>query len=180
MSKRSFLTSTARPGVAVLESLVLVHWLLGGRPQDLVSMRAGDIDRTESPWRYLVDGHKNEHRNQELVYWIGPKAQAILAPLLQGKSAIEPVFVYPTEKGRELQPIKRGVYTIRVREACAKANVKVWTPHQLRHSRATEVMRIFESNEAAAAAIGDSPEVTRSVYVDPLDAVRKRIARETG
>ena len=63
---------------SILESLVRLHWHFGGRPQDLVTIRAGDIDRTEPVWRYAVDAHKNEHREQELTYWIGPKAQAIL------------------------------------------------------------------------------------------------------
>jgi integrase len=165
---------------AVLESLVRVHWLIGGRPQDLVSMRAGDIDRSEEEWCY-VDGNKNEHREQELTCWMGPRCRAILTPLLEGKQPGDLVFIYPAAKeGGRPTPIRRNIYTLRVKDACKRAKVKPWTPHQLRHSRATEVMRIFESNEAAAAAIGDSPEVTRTVYVDPLDAVRKRIARQTG
>lgn len=165
---------------AVLEALVRLHWYLGGRPEDLVSLRPGDLDRTGDVWLYRVEGHKNEHREQDLTYWIGPRAQAILAPLLAGKSTTDLVFAYPDAEGGRPTPIRRAVYANRVKDACQRAGVKLWTPHQLRHSRATEVMRIYESNEAAAAIIGDSPEVTRTVYVDPLDAVRKRIARETG
>lgn len=169
------------PRRAILETLVRVHWLIGGRPQDLVGMRVGHLDRTGDVWRYDVDGHKNEHRERELAYYIGPKCQAILAPVLEGKSATDLVFVYPplADGGKPI-PIRRGQYGIQVRNACKAAGVKLWTPHQLRHSRATEVMRIFESNEAAAAVIGDTPEVARTVYVDPLDAVRRRIAKETG
>lgn len=168
------------PHRATLEVLVRVHWLLGGRPQDLVTMRAGDIDRTGDVWRYVVDGHKNEHRDQELEYWVGPKAQALLAPLLDGKAAGDLVFVYPAADGGRPAPIRREVYGRRVKAACKGAGVKAWTPHQLRKSRATEVMRIYESNEAAAAVIGDSEEVARTIYVDPLEAVKKRIARQTG
>ncbi|HEY1187561.1 MAG TPA: site-specific integrase [Gemmata sp.] len=165
---------------AVLESLVRLHWLVGGRPEDLVSLRPGDLDRTGDVWSYSPETHKNEHREQELTYWIGPKAQAILAPLLAGKADTDFVFCYPGAAGGQPTPIRRAVYGNRVKAACKKAKVKPWTPHQLRHSRATEVMRIYESNAAAAAVIGDSEEVARTVYVDPLDAVRKRIARETG
>jgi integrase len=166
---------------AVLETLIRVHWLLGGRPNDLVSMRVGHIDRTGDVWRYAVEGHKNEHREQELAYYIGPKCQAILVPLLEGRSATDLVFAYPplSERGKRCA-ISRARYGIQVKGACKAAGVKLWTPHQLRHSRATEVMRVYESNEAAAAVIGDTPEVARTVYVDPLDAVRRRIAKETG
>ncbi|MDY3557569.1 hypothetical protein R5W23_000096 [Gemmata sp. JC673] len=165
---------------AILEALVRVHWWLGGRPEDLVSMRPGDLDRTEDVWRYVPDTHKNEHREQELEYWIGPKAQAILVPLLEGKSATELVFVYPGVGDDPPTPIQRAVYGNRVKDVCRRAGVKPWTPRPLRHSRATEVMRIYESNSAAAAVIGDSEEVARTIYVDPQSAVRKRIARETG
>lgn len=166
---------------AALESLIRVHWFVGGRPQDLLGMRAGDIDRTGDVWRYAVEGHKNEHREQELAYFIGPKCQAILGPLLEGKSATDLVFVYPplSAKGKPCA-ISRTRYGNQVKGACKAAKVRAWTPHQLRHSRATEVMRVYESNEAAAAVIGDTPEVARTVYVDPLDAVRRRIAKETG
>lgn len=166
---------------AVLESLIRAHWYIGGRPQDLIGMRVGDIDRTADVWHYVVDGHKNEHREQELAYWIGPRCQTVLAPMLEGKAPSDLVFVYPAlAAGGQPVPIARAVYGNRVKAACERAKVKRWTPHQLRHSRATEVMRIYESNEAASAIIGDTPEVTRTVYVDPLDAIRKRIARETG
>jgi integrase len=166
---------------AVLESLIRVHWFLGGRPQDLVRMQVGDIDRTSDVWHYVVESHKNEHRDQEHPgYYIGPRCQAILAPLLEGKQPSDFVFTYPVGKGGQPKPIQRGVYGNRVKAACKKAKIKAWTPHQLRKSRATEVMRIYESNEAAAAVIGDTPEVTEEIYVDPFTAVRKRIARETG
>ncbi|QJW94750.1 site-specific integrase [Frigoriglobus tundricola] len=166
---------------AALETLIRVHWLIGGRPQDLTGMRVGDIDRSEDVWHYVVNAHKNEHREQDLDYFIGPRAQPLLAPLLAGKKPTDFVFLYPPlQAGGQPVPIRRDVYGKRVKDACKRAKVKPWTPHQLRHSRATEVMRMFESNEAAAAAIGDSPEVTRLVYVDPQDAVRKRIARVSG
>lgn len=166
---------------AVLESLIRVHWFIGGRPQDLVRMRVSDLDRTDGDvWKYEVDAHKNEHREQELTYWIGPRCQDVLVPLLEGKEPNDFVFTYPAAEGGQPIRVQRGVYGNRVKDACKRAKVPAWTPHQLRHSRATEVMKVFESNEAAAAAIGDSPEVTREIYVDPLDAVRKRIAREMG
>lgn len=165
---------------AALETLIRVHWLLGGRPQDLCGMRPADVDRADDLWAYHVDRHKNEHRDDAHSYWIGPKAQQILRPLLDGCPADRPVFVYPGRGKSAPRPIDRTEYARRVKRACAAAGVKAWTPHQLRHSRATEIMRIYESNDAAAAAIGDTPGVTREVYVDPIEAVRRRIARETG
>lgn len=43
------------------------------------------------------------------------------------------------------------------------------------------VMRIYESDVAAGASIGDSPEVSRQVYAEsPENAVARRIAWEVG
>lgn len=45
------------------------------------------------------------------------------------------------------------------------------------HAKATEVHERYEDDEAVAAALGNSPEVARQVYVDhPADRVAKRIA----
>jgi integrase len=167
---------------AVLEAMVRVHWLLGCRPQDLCGMRPRDIDRTGDVWHYVPGSHKNEHRDQELEYWIGPKAQAVLAPLLAGCPDNRPVFAYPRKvKSGGWIAVAGQVYCRRVKAACVLAGVRVWTPHQLRHSRATEVMRIYESDQAAATIIGDTTEVTRRIYADnPGQAVARRIARATG
>jgi len=73
------------------------------------------------------------------------------------------------------------VYRTVVQSACAAAGVEPFSPNQLRHSRATEIQRRYEDDKAVAAALGNSPEVSRQVYVDnPADAVAKRIAEELG
>jgi integrase len=59
--------------------------------------------------------------------------------------------------------------------------VPVFTPHQIRHTYATELHRRYEDDELVAAAIGDTPEVARYVYVDdPADAAARRVAEAVG
>lgn len=54
-------------------------------------------------------------------------------------------------------------------------------PYQIRHTYATDLHRRYEDDELVAAAIGDTPEVARRVYVDdPNDAAAKRIAEAVG
>jgi integrase len=200
---------------AVIEAIVRTHWYIGGRPSELVAMRPEDLDRSEEVWTYSPASHKNQHREKPLTYWIGPKCQALLLPLLERCGPGELVFRYPPrvyakkggggtadhhepratipiteatataphpQRGKS-RPISRREYGRRVKKACEAAGVKPWTPHQLRHARATEVRRIYESNAAAAAAIGDSEEVTRAIYTAGSgvpNEVARRIARETG
>ncbi|HEX4610534.1 MAG TPA: hypothetical protein VH092_20260 [Urbifossiella sp.] len=158
----------------VLEAMVRAHWFIGCRPQDITGLTPADLDREASPWLWTVEKHKNEDREQPLTYWIGPKAQAVLEPLLAGCPADRRVF-----GAGEWTPVTRLEYGRFVKRACKLAEIDPWTPHQICKARATEVMRRYESEEAAAA-IGDTPEVAAKVYIDPMDAVRRRIAKELG
>jgi integrase len=166
------------PKRAVLEAMIRFHWLIGCRPQDVASLTPVDLDRAHSPWLWTVEKHKNEHRDQQLTYWVGPRAQAILAPLLVGCPDTRQAFGWPhRRKAGVWRPISRLWYGRFVKKACQAAGVDPWTPHQIRKARATEVMREYEDVEAAVAAIGDSVEVAAKVYIDPTDAVSRQIAK---
>src|SRR5262249_37700268 len=71
---------------AVVRTMVEVQRLCGGRPQDIVGMRAIDIDMGGPVWEYRPQHHKTEHRNddpdRERIVFLGPRAQALLKPYL--------------------------------------------------------------------------------------------------
>lgn len=67
---------------APVAALVRVHLLTGARSGELVIMRPCDIDRSGSVWAYRPTDHKTAHHDHERIIWIGPAAQAVLAPLL--------------------------------------------------------------------------------------------------
>jgi integrase len=166
---------------AVFEAMVRLQLVSGMRPGEVCAMTPGHIERVGQLWRYEPHNHKNAHRGQRRVVWIGPRGQDILGPLLAGLANSSPVFGYVRESGGERRGITVNHYRSRVASACRAAGVTPWHPHQLRHNRATELQRRYESDEAVRLGIGDTPEVARQVYVDdPADAVAKRIAQETG
>lgn len=168
---------------AVLEAMIRVELLTGMRPGEVCSMRPEDLDRSGREWCYRpADGGKTFHLEKARKVWIGPEAQKVLAPFLAAAEPGQPVFRFPPWwSGAAWSRISVARYRNRIRLACKAAGVPVWTPHRLRHTRATELMRVYEDDEKVAAAIGDTAEVARQVYVeDPGDAVAKRIARETG
>ena len=69
---------------ATHEAIVLVLWYTGARPGEILSMRCGDIDRSDADaWRYTPRSHKNAHRGQARTICIGPRAQAVLQPWLK-------------------------------------------------------------------------------------------------
>jgi integrase len=68
--------------------MIQVQRLCGGRPQDVVEMRAIDIDMSGPVWEYRPRRYKTEHRDpdnspdRERVVFLGPRAQALLKPYL--------------------------------------------------------------------------------------------------
>jgi integrase len=171
---------------AVLSAMVRVHLFTGMRPNELCAMRPEHLDRTASEWKYTVPptADKNYHREGDRApIWLGPRAQEVLAPLVAaaevGKHTI---FAFPRQrrKSEGPRPVSRLEYARLIAAACKRANVPAWHPHQLRHNRATELRRLYESNAVAARGIGTTEDVAARIYTDPQEAVDRRIARETG
>lgn len=167
----------------IYEAMVRVQVLTGVRPGELVTLRPKDINTRRVPWRYEVtEYNKMIHRDVIRVVFFGPEARDLLAPLLEHADPEERLFrLPPWRKKATCSPISVVRYRNRIRLACLAAGVPVWTPHRLRHNRATDVMERYEDDRAVAAAIGDSPEVARQVYAHrPGEAVAARIAEATG
>ncbi len=66
----------------IVDDMVRLLRLLGCRPTELCTMRPGNVDRSADVWAYRPERHKTELLNRKRVIFIGPKAQAILAPYL--------------------------------------------------------------------------------------------------
>ncbi|MCA9141123.1 MAG: site-specific integrase [Planctomycetales bacterium] len=70
----------------VVKDMIRVHLLTGMRPAEVCSIRPGDVDRTRDVWEFRPEGHKTEHHGRDRIVYIGPEAQAVLAPyLLRGE-----------------------------------------------------------------------------------------------
>ncbi len=74
----------------VARTMIQVQRLCGGRPQDILEMRAIDIDTSGPVWEYHPGRYKTEHHNdeddpdQQRTVFLGPRAQALLRPYLSG------------------------------------------------------------------------------------------------
>ena len=63
-------------------------------------------------------------------------------------------------------------YRRAIQRACVKAEVPPWTPHQLRHSAATEIRRLY-GVEASRTVLGHSSLDATAIYAQPsLDKAR--------
>ncbi len=156
---------------AKLAAMVRLQRLTGMRPGEVCALAASDLDAVGEVWRYTVGkSNKNLHRGRPQVYYLGPKAVAILTPLLTGAPA-----------GRLFGETANN-YGHAIMEASVKGGAGRWSPHQLRHALATAVAEKFRSLEHAAAAIGDTEAVAAAVYihVDPRERAKIEVARAMG
>jgi integrase len=150
--------------------------LIGCRPAEICSIRPCDIDRSGTPWRWTIPESvaKTAHLDRVTLHHIGPRCQAILWPLLAAASPEDYLFRCRPGVNR---PMDRSHYCRRIARAAKAAGVTPWTPHQLRHTRATAAASAIV--RAAAAAIGDTASVTLRHYLSE-DQIASQIAQEQG
>lgn len=82
---------------AQVRTMVELQQLTGMRPGEVVIMRGRDIDRTGPVWTYRPHFHKNDHRGQGRLVFLGPKCQELLAPWLAAAVTPESYLFSPRD-----------------------------------------------------------------------------------
>lgn len=169
----------------IVRALVECLLLTGARPGELCRLTPGDIVRGgevevargwrvklgPSVWAYVPARHKMRHKGRHRVILIGPRAQAVLAPLLEGRPADRPVFC-PQEAtnrpagGGKPPKLHYDRYALRqaIERACARAGVPPFTSYQLRHNAASRLASEF-SPEVARIVLGHKDLRVTSIYI---------------
>ena len=183
---------------AQVADMVRIQLLTGCRPNEIMRMRPGEIDRDGDVWRYRPTLHKNAWRSKPRTVYLGPQAQALLTPYLL-RPANQCCFLTgagkPYARGGYRQVIRRAVERINARRVPAageqkgspnlgEANAEVvllphWAPNQLRHAKATELRRMHNL-EAARAILGHSSSATTQIYAELNEEPAIDIARKLG
>ncbi len=193
----------------VVRDMVTLQLLTGARPGEICVLRPCDVTRDRDVWEYVPAAHKTEHLGRSRTVFLGPQAQAVLAPYLEGRPPQAYCFS-PAESVAELRAARKatrktpercgnragtnrkaapkvspgerygaGSYRHAVARACDKAGLPRWSPNRLRHARATELRRLF-GIEAARVVLGHGTADTTAIYAErDLDAAR-RIMGEVG
>jgi integrase len=188
------------PRVAVM---VQLQHLSGARPQEVVSIRPCEVDTTGDVWLYQPRSHKTEHLDRTKVIVLGPKAQEVLLPWLDRDPEAH-CFVPAeaaawndrrlrrkpagdqTEGSEDKTPrpgpgqrYTRHSYRVAVQRACRRAGIAVWSPRQLRHTRATTIRQAYRL-EAAKAVLGHADTIITEIYAERDIELAMRIMREIG
>jgi integrase len=187
----------------VVRTMVRVQRLCGGRPQDIVGMKPGDIEMSGAVWVYRPARHKTEHHERDRVVFLGPRAQELLKPYLEGLRPDEYVFSPIRSETARLadrrqkrgipldKPVKdRGKWAIRdhyddgsyrraVQRACKRAGIPIWCPLQLRHTAGTEIRRKY-GLEASQAVLGQSELTVTQVYSEVDQNTAREVMTQIG
>jgi integrase len=186
-----------------IAAMIELQRLTGMRPDEVTIMRPCDIDRTSEIWLYQPHDHKMDHLDIDKIVLLGPKAQQILEPWLNrppteymfSPAAVCEAAWAKRRKRLKPKPRKRNSkggkprrprehyddesYCRRVKRLCQQAGVPKWTPHQLRHSAATEIRR-KHGLEAARLILGHRSAVTTEIYAEKELQEAIRIMKEIG
>jgi integrase len=190
----------------IIADMLRLQLLTGARSGEICLMRACDIDMTGPVWLYRPHHHKVAHRGFCRVIPLGPQAQEIVKRHLktsveaylfsprdtmearwhrqrqERKSKVQPSQVDRKKKlprrcpGERYQP---AVIGYAVRRACIKAGVQHWHPHQLRHTKATEIRREYGLDAARALLGQHGPQVTE-LYAELDQAKAVEVAWKLG
>lgn len=164
-----------------LARAVELQWLTGVRPQSIVEAQADQFNLDEKLWR---PRHKNEFRGQDLIVPLGPRAVHLVREQIKCSKSSEFLFC-PILSSRRSDPrhsLKYTVHTYKqaLQRAQKRAGVNpLWTPHQLRHGRATQVRNAF-GLEAAQAVLGHASIDATQIYASRLFDLARRVSDETG
>jgi integrase len=191
---------------STIADMLRIQLLTGARSGEICLMRACDIDMTGSVWLYRPHHHKVAHRGFGRVIPLGPQAQEIVKGYLkprvdaylfsprdtmeafrqkqrkERKTKVQPSQKYRRKKHPRRFPGER--YNPRaichaITIACRRAGVDHWHPHQLRHSKATEVRREYGLDAARALLGQHGPQVTE-LYAELDQTKAVEVARKLG
>lgn len=189
-----------------IRAMVELQRVTALRSSEVCNLRGAELDMSGDVWIYRPTRHKTLHHGKARVVFIGPRGQELLKSRLTAnpesylftpqeaidarrkqQRATRKSKVQPSQlKRRKSQPKRKPevCYTYRsfgcaIRRACKRAGVPFWHPHQLRHTRGTEVRKEY-SLEGAQVALGHTSAKITEVYAERDHALARRIASETG
>jgi integrase len=188
-------------------AMVRLQLLTGCRPGEAMVMRGCDLATAGEVWAYTPHRHKNQHRGQGRVIYLGPQAQEVVKPFL--KTDLGDYLFSPRDYVKELHANRatgrktkrtpselrrkrkdrpkrqagrrynRRSYGVAIRRACRKANVPHWSALQLRHTAATAI-RARYGLESSQVVLGHKKADVTQVYAERDLAKAREVMREIG
>lgn len=109
--------------------------ITGMRAGEVLIMRTIDIDRSGEIWEYRPAYHKTDHRDNERIVQLGPKAQEVVEPFL--RPDLQAYLFSPADAYRERMEAKREARIKAYRAKHPRARGNGIQPSQEDRSKAT-------------------------------------------
>jgi integrase len=170
-----------------ISSMIRLQLACGMRPAEVCSMRWCDINQANDTWLYSPPKHKNAWRDTVRRILITRDVQPILNQYLFMPST-QPIFRRRAYRDRPAAAYTPMTYWKAIQYAFKRAErkgvaIQRWHPHQLRHTRATEISQLL-GEQAAQVFLGHESLSTTGIYVErqlqELLAVADRLAGTGG
>ena len=129
---------------------------------------------------YLMEAEGESER-----FLFSPRDSVLLANLekrRKRKSKVQPSQISRAKKSPKIKPKERydtGSYRRALQRAAEKAGVELWSPNQLRHTRATEIRKEY-GLEAAQIILGHEKADVTQIYAERDKQKGIEIMREIG
>lgn len=173
----------------VVADMVRLQGLTGMRSGELCRMTPGEIDRSRDPWVYMPGSHKTEWRGFQKIIYLGPKAQAILAPYLADRPKDKRIFT-PAESIERLREIRAAARKTKRQPSQLARKPKArpkrspgdhYTSNAYRHSIGYGIKRARKILAARAAKSGAEPPVLIEWHPHQIrHALANRVRAEFG
>ncbi|MEM9194775.1 MAG: site-specific integrase [Myxococcota bacterium] len=163
-------------------AMIEIQLATGARPGEICAMRPKDVDRSQQTWILRPQSHKTAHLGHARTIPLGPRAREALRPFLlreedancfspaeaeaERRKLLHANRATPPHQGnrpgtnRKRKPKRQpgsayttDAYRRAIHRACKKAEVSRWSPHQIRHTVATEI-RAAHGIEVAQNLLG--------------------------
>lgn len=164
-------------------TLVLLQLAAGMRPGEVCAIRRDELDKIGVViegiriWVIRPKHHKTRHHGVARQIALGPAAQALLVPWLEGNGE----WLFPAgKKARKLGHVSTSGYDHAVLRACRRAGLPTWAPNRLRKSAATDTEDRFDLDTAKAALGHTSTATTKKFYAKGDLKKAARAARKLG
>lgn len=142
------ITAAVAKASPTIRDMVLVQLYSAMRPGELVEMRGADIDRSGEVWVYRPRTHKNAYRGQERLIFLGPRAQEILGPQLEGRDP--EAFVFSPREAEEARRAKMRTERLEKQRAKFPSGRGEIQPSQVNRSKSNAQRRLGESYTVAS------------------------------
>lgn len=154
-----------RPMVA---AMIRLQYYCGARPGEVCALRGDEIKRgtfrvggqtvrvPEGLLVFFPSEHKTIKKGQVVFYTLGPRAQNVMSPWLNGDD-----FVFPGKMGDH---IHYSTYALAILRAAEEVGAGHWSPNQLRHNFLTR-WDSLAGIEAASAAVRHKKLSTTAIYI---------------